>query len=163
MGDGCASAPPGLLPPPWRRGSCPPATSWAAGRDVPATPRILAMVSLGWRLKAARSVGLYMALGHFMQVLFCGTSCPLCHPPTARGPGEALQAPVEVSVLLREARSTRRCHPQLPQSSACPLNHNKEIQTMCRAREFRTSPSPQPAMKVWPRRGNAKTKHSGEQ
>lgn len=73
-------------------------------------PPSLAMVSLGWHLKAARSVGLYMALGHFMQVLFCGTHCPLCHPPTVRGPREALQAPRDVSVLLREARSARRCH-----------------------------------------------------
>lgn len=30
---------------------------------------------------------------------------------TVRGPRKDLQAPVEVSVLLREARSARRCHP----------------------------------------------------
>lgn len=107
----CFNHPPGLLPPPWRRGCCPPNTRWAPGRDEPATPQSLAMVSLGWHLKAARSVGLYMALGRFMRVLFCGTHCPLWHPHTVRGPREALQAPVDVSVLLREARSARRCHP----------------------------------------------------
>lgn len=90
-----------------------PATGWAAGGDVPATPRSLAMVSLCWHLKSARNVGLCMAPGHFMQVLFCGTTCPLCHPPAARAWGRPAdtQATTEVSVLLVEVRSAQGYHP----------------------------------------------------
>lgn len=97
----------GLLPPPWRSGCCPLPPGICLQ-----VPLGLALVSLGWHLKVARSMGLYMTPDHFMQVLFCVFSCPLCHPPTARGHGEALQAPQEVCVLLREAGSARRCHPQ---------------------------------------------------
>lgn len=112
--------PPGLLPPAWRRGCCPPAAGWTAGRDVPATPQSLVMVSLGWHLKVARSVGLYTALGHCMQVLFCGAICPLCHPPTARDPGEALQAPVEVSAAQESKECKEVPPPASKEFSMCP-------------------------------------------
>lgn len=107
----CFSPPQGCCHHPGGRGAVPLPPGGQQAEMSLQPPKVLLWCLWGWHLKAARSVGLYMTLGHFMQVLFCGTSCPLCHSPTARGPGEALQAPMEVSVLLREARSARRCNP----------------------------------------------------
>jgi len=148
MGVGCGSVTPGLLPSPWVLSPC-----HCVGRRQGCAcnpPKSCCGLS-GVAYEGFEECGDIHGPGSLSAVLFCGTSCPPCHPPTARGPEEALQAPVEVPVLLREARSARSCHPPASKGSVCPLNHSKEIQTMHRVQEFRTSPSPQPAIKVWPR------------